>query len=123
MEEEKRSYFLSFSLQIRNFITAMHEYLLEHHVGELNSSGMELCDNAGHVVECTLQECILQPLSHFVYLRIEEYYATNGHLFQVQRSIHQGRLKTTEEMGIRVSAEEGGERGCEVEREEVPAIQ
>ena len=93
----------NFSRQIRNFITAMHEHLLKQHLSELNSCGMEVCDNAGHVVECALQECVLQPLSHFVYLRIEEFYATNGHLFQVQRSIHQGRLKTTEEMGIRVS--------------------
>ena len=81
----------------------MHEYLLQHHQNDLNNCGMEGCDNAGHVLECALQEVILQPLSHFVYLRIEEYYATNGHLFQVQRSIHQGKLKTTEEMGIRVS--------------------
>lgn len=85
-------------------LTAMHEHLLQYHQNDLNNCGMEGCDNSSHVVECALQECILGPLSHFVYLRIEEYYATNGHLFQVQRSIHQGKLKTTEEMGIRVSA-------------------
>jgi len=81
----------------------MQDHLLQHHHGDLESLGMESCDNFGHVVECTLQECIVQPLSHFIYLRIEEYYATNGHLFQLQRSIHQGKLKSPDDLGIRVS--------------------
>ncbi len=90
---------------MRDFVTGMQDYLLQNHRGDLEGLGMESCDNFGHVVECTLQENIVQPLSHFIYLRIEEYYATNGHLFQLQRSIHQGKLKTPDELGIRVSGD------------------
>ena len=90
--------------EIRSFITTMHDYLVQHHRSALLSCGMEACNNFEHVVETTLQQCILQPLSHYVYLRIEEYYSQNGFLFQVQRSVHQGKLKSPEDMGIRVSA-------------------
>lgn len=81
----------------------MHELLLSDYKTGLINSGMDSCDNFGHVVETTLQQVILHPLSHYIYLRIEEYYSQNGFLFQVQRSIHLGRLKQPEEMGIRVS--------------------
>ncbi len=81
----------------------MHEFLLSEHKSGLINCGMESCDNFGHVMETTLQQVILHPLSHYIYLRIEEYYSQNGFLFQVQRSIHQGKLKQPEEMGIRVS--------------------
>ena len=80
----------------------MREYLLEHHKSDLATCGMESCDNFEHVMETTLQLCILRPLSHYVYLRIEEYYTSNGFLYQVQRSIQQGKLKKQEEFGIRV---------------------
>lgn len=82
----------------------MREHLLEHHKSDLVTCGMESCDNFEHVLETTLQQCILRPLSHYVYLRIEEYYTSNGYLFQVQRSIQQGKLKKQEDFGIRVSA-------------------
>ena len=78
----------------------MREYLLEHHKSDLVTCGMESCDNFEHVMEMTLQLCILRHLSHYVYLRIEEYYTSNGFLYQIQRSIQQGKL---EEFGIRVS--------------------
>ncbi len=89
--------------EIRDFITTMHDHLLLHHRPGLVGAGMESCNNFEHVVETSLQQCILQPLSHFVYLRIEEYFTHNGYLFQVQRSIYQGRNRLPEEMGIRVS--------------------
>ena len=94
---------IEYFLQIRNFMTSMREHLLEHHKSDLVACGMESCDNFEHVVETTLQLCILRPLSHYVYLRIEEYYTSNGFLFQVQRSIQQGKLKKQEDFGIRVS--------------------
>ena len=81
---------------------------------------MESCNNFEHVVETSLQHCILQPLSHYVYLRIDEHFMEDGALFQVQRSVHQGKNKTPEEMGIRVRGRErrrwemrdrGGRRG------------
>ena len=84
-------------------MTSMREYLLEHHKSDLVACGMDSCDNFEHVMETTLQLCILRPLSHYVYLRIEEYYTSNGFLYQVQRSIQQGKLKKLEEFGIRVS--------------------
>ena len=80
----------------------MREYLLEYYKSDLVACGMESCDNFEHVIETTLQLCILRPLSHYVYLRIEEYYTSNGFLYQVQRSIQQGKLKKQEEFGIRV---------------------
>ncbi len=89
--------------EIRTFTTTMHNHLLEHHRAGLIGAGMESCNNFEHVVETSLQQCILQPLSHFVYLRIEEYFTQNGFLFQVQRSIYQGKNRSPEEMGIRVS--------------------
>ena len=81
----------------------MRDYLLEHHRASLIACGMESCNNFEHVMETTLQLCILRPLSHYVYLRIEEYYTSNGYLYQVQRSIQQGKLKKLEDFGIRVS--------------------
>ena len=87
-------------------MTSMREHLLEHHKSDLVTCGMESCDNFEHVLETTLQQCILRPLSHYVYLRIEEYYTSNGYLFQVQRSIQQGKLKKQEDFGIRVSVSE-----------------
>ena len=89
-------------LQIRNFITAMHDFLLQNYRADLMNCGMESCDNVEHVMETTLQQCILQPLSHYVYLRIEEYFTQNNFLFQVQRSIYQGKQKSPEGFGIRV---------------------
>ena len=88
-------------------MTSMREFLLEHHRSDLVTCGMESCDNFEHVVETTLQQCILRPLSHYVYLRIEEYYTSNGFLYQVQRSIQQGKLKKQEDFGIRVSLRTG----------------
>ena len=87
----------------------MRDYLLEHHKSDLAACGMESCDNFEHVMETTLQLCILRPLSHYVYLRIEEYYTSNGFLYQVQRSIQQGKLKKHEEFGIRVRGRERDE--------------
>ena len=103
------------STQIRNFITSMHDHLLQHHYSALANCGMDACNNFEHVVETSLQQCILQPLSHYIYLRIEEYFSQNGDLFQLQRSVHQGKTKNTEEMGIRVREGEG-ERGGGGER-------
>lgn len=86
----------------------MHDHLLQYHHAELANCGMESCNNFEHVVETSLQQCILQPLSHYVYLRIDEHFMEDGALFQVQRSVHQGKNKSPEEMGIRVRVE-GGE--------------
>ena len=81
----------------------MHDHLLQHHHAELTNYGMEACNNFEHVVETSLQQCILRPLSLYVYLRIEEHLMEDGSLFQVQRSVHQGKNRTPQEMGIRVS--------------------
>ena len=85
----------------------MHDHLMQHHRSGLVNCGMDACDNLEHVVETSLQQCILQPLSHYIYLRIEEYFSRNGYLFQLQRSVHQGKTKNPEEMGIRVRESAG----------------
>ena len=99
------------SPQIRTFMTQMHDHLLQNHHSELLNCGMEACSNFEHVVETSLQQCILRPLSMHVYLRLEEHLMENSSLFQVQRSVHQGKFRTPQEMGIRVSGDE-----CEGER-------
>jgi len=96
--------------EVRNFITSMHDFLLQHHRSGLANCGMDACDNLEHVIETSLQQCILQPLSHYIYLRIEEYFSRNGYLFQLQRSVHQGKTKSPEEMGIRKHLMVPGER-------------
>ena len=80
----------------------MHDYLLQHHQSGLANCGMDVCDNLEHVVETSLQQCILQPLSHCIYQCIEEYFSQSGHLVQLQHSIHHNKSKSPEEMGIRV---------------------
>ena len=84
-------------------MTELHDHLLQHHHADLVSAGMEACSNFEHVVETSLQQCVLGPLSLYVYLGIEEHLMEAGSLFQVQRSVHQGRHKTPQEMGVRVS--------------------
>ena len=84
----------------------MHDYLLQNHHSDLINCGMESCTNFEHVIETSLQHSILRPLSLYVYLRIEEHLMENSALFQVQRSVHQGKNKTPQEMGIRVSLDE-----------------
>ena len=69
---------------------------------------MASCPNVEHVIETALQQSVLQPLSHFVYLRIEEFFTSNGSMLKVQRSIFQGKAKSPTEMGVRVSWGEGG---------------
>jgi hypothetical protein len=87
--------------EIRNFMTQLHDYLLQNHRADLLNSGMESCSNFEHVVETSLQQCVLGPLSLYVYLGIEEHLMEGGSLFQVQRSVHQGKNRTPQEMGIR----------------------
>ena len=87
-------------------MTQMHDYLLQNHHGDMVNSGMDSCSNFEHVVETSLQQCVLGPLSLYVYLGIEEHLMEGGSLFQVQRSVHQGKNRTPQEMGIRVSGEE-----------------
>jgi hypothetical protein len=87
--------------EIRTFMTQMHDHLLQNHHSELLNCGMEACSNFEHVVETSLQQCILRPLSMHVYLRLEEHLMENSSLFQVQRSVHQGKFRTPQEMGIR----------------------
>ena len=84
-------------------MTEMHDYLLQHHHTDLLNCGMESCSNFEHVVETSLQQCVLGPISLYVYLGIEEHLMEGGSLFQVQRSVHQGKNRTPQEMGIRVS--------------------
>ena len=91
-------------------MTQLHDYLLQNHRADLLNSGMESCSNFEHVVETSLQQCVLGPLSLYVYLGIEEHLMEGGSLFQVQRSVHQGKNRTPQEMGIRVSGEEEEER-------------
>ena len=92
-------------------MTQMHDYLLQNHHGDMVNSGMDSCSNFEHVVETSLQQCVLGPLSLYVYLGIEEHLMEGGSLFQVQRSVHQGKNRTPQEMGIRVSGEEEEEGG------------
>ena len=84
-------------------MTQMHDYLIHHHLDDLVACGMESCTNFEHVVETSLQQCVLGSLSLYVYLGIEEHLMEGGSLFQVQRSVHQGKHKTPQDMGIRVS--------------------
>lgn len=44
-----------------------------------------------------------QPLSQFIYVRLEEHFSRSGSLQQVQAATDQARMKSPADLGIRVS--------------------
>lgn len=48
------------SLQVRQFMIKMREFLLNQYRTDLLSHGMDACQNFEHLLEATLQQCIVK---------------------------------------------------------------
>ncbi len=85
------------------FMGKMRELLLTDYKVELLGEGMDSCQNFEHLLESTLQQCIISPLNSFLYTRLKENLIQNGSFCQVKNAINNALTMTPEELGIRVS--------------------
>ena len=94
---------LSFLSQVRMFMGKMRELLLTDYKTDLLSEGMDSCQNFEHLLESTLQQCIILPLYSFLHTRLKDNLIHNGSFGQMKNAINNALTKTPEELGIRVS--------------------
>ena len=95
---------LSLSLsQVRSFMGKMRELLLTDYKVQLLDEGMDSCRNFEHLLESTLQQCIIMPLYNLLYSRLYDSMVKCGSFQQIKLSIDNALMKTPEELGIRVS--------------------
>ena len=80
----------------------MRELLLTDYKVELLGEGLDSCQNFEHLLESTLQQCIILPLNSFLHTRLKDNLIQNGSFSQVENAINNALTKTPEELGIRV---------------------
>lgn len=84
-------------------MSKMRELLLTHYKMDLLLQGMDSCKNFEHLLENTLQQCIIQPMHFFLYSSLHESLEQNGSMGQMKTAIENALNKSPEELGIRVS--------------------
>ncbi len=81
----------------------MRELLLTEYKVQLLNEGMDACQNFEHLLESSLQQCIILPLNSFLFTRLKDNLSENGSFDQMKNAIDNALTKTPEELGIRVS--------------------
>lgn len=87
--------------QIRKFMNETREVLLNDYKNDLSQCGMDQCTNFEHVMETSLQLCIVEPLSPALYELMKKCFDCSKSTVNLQKGMEASHFKSSEQMGIR----------------------